>query len=61
VDGHPDLATPLLLGWLVFRAADAVVATEGHMVEAIRDQWLMALGIGALIVALAVIWRLPRR
>jgi len=31
------------------------------MVEAIRDQWLMALGIGALIVALAVIWRLPRR
>jgi hypothetical protein len=31
------------------------------MVQAVRDQWLIALGIVAALVALVVIWRCRRR
>ncbi len=31
------------------------------MVQAVRDQWLIALGIVAVAVALVVIWRSRRR
>jgi LPXTG-motif cell wall-anchored protein len=31
------------------------------MVEAVRDQWLIALGIVAVLVAAFVIWRSRRR
>jgi preprotein translocase subunit SecF len=31
------------------------------MVEAVRDQWVIALGIVAVLVALVVIWRYRRR
>ncbi len=31
------------------------------MVQAVRDQWLIALGMVAVLVALVVIWRSRRR
>ena len=31
------------------------------MVQAVRDQWLIVVGIVAALVALFVIWRLRRR
>jgi len=31
------------------------------MVRAVRDQWLIALGMVAVLVALVVIWRSRRR
>lgn len=31
------------------------------MVQAVRDQWLIALGIVAVLAALIVIWRSRRR
>lgn len=31
------------------------------MIEAIRDQWLIATGVAAVIIALIVIWLAPRR
>ena len=31
------------------------------MVQAVRDQWLIILGIVAVLVALVVIWRSRRR
>ena len=38
----------------------ATAAEEGRMVEAVKDHWLIAVGIVVLIVAAIVWWRTAR-